>query len=196
MPAVSRSRSPRIHATAIVERGAAIGARTIIWHHTHVMPNARIGAACVLGQSCFVGEGVVIGNGCRVQNHVSLFQGVELARDVFVGPSAVFTNVKRPRAAYPRKPAFAKTRIGKGATIGANATILSGISVGAHAFIGAGAVVLADVPAHAVMVGTPAHAIGWICACGDELVRRRARPTLPLCERCRIGPGTATSRKS
>lgn len=198
MPAAKKKKNAAatfVHPTATVDQGAVIGPRTAIWHYAHVMPGARIGADCMLGHSCFVATGVVVGDGCRIQNHVSIFEGVELERDVFVGPSAVFTNVKRPRAAYPRKPAFVTTRIGRGATIGANATVVCGITVGAHAFVGAGTVLLRDVPEHAVVVGAPARTIGFICACGEQLLRRRVRPANEICKRCGLGPGLPARRR-
>lgn len=129
-----------------------------------------------------------MGDGCRLQNHVSLYGGVELDDDIFVGPSAVFTNVKRPRAAYPQKPAYETTRVGRGATIGANATIVCGVTIGAHAFVGAGAVVTRDVPDHALVLGTPARVQGWICACAQTVARSRTRPQRASCRRCKIGP--------
>lgn len=179
----------RIHSTAEVERGAIIGAGTVVWRHAHVMKGARIGKRCMLGQGCFVGAGARVGDGCRIQNHVSLYSGVELDAEVFVGPSAVFTNVKRPRAAYPKKPAYDTTRVGRGATVGANATIVCGVTIGAHAFIGAGAVVTRNVPDHALVLGTPARVKGWICACGATVSRSRARPHRSSCGVCHNGPG-------
>ncbi len=178
----------RVHPSAEVERGAVIGAGTVVWRHAHVMKDARIGARCMLGQGCFVGAGVRVGDGCRIQNHVSLYGGVELADEVFVGPCAVFTNVKRPRAAYPKKPAYDTTRIGRGATIGANATIVCGVTIGARAFIGAGTVVTRDVPDHALVLGTPGRIEGWICACGAKVARSRTRPRRGSCSVCQIGP--------
>jgi UDP-2-acetamido-3-amino-2,3-dideoxy-glucuronate N-acetyltransferase len=178
----------RIHPSAEVERGAVVGKDTVVWRHTHVMKGARIGARCMLGQSCFVGTDVRVGDGCRIQNHVSLYGGVELDDDVFVGPSAVFTNVKRPRAAFPKKPNYETTRVGRGATIGANATIVSGVTIGPHSFVGAGAVVTRDVPEHALVLGTPARVRGWICACGTTVSSARARPRRLVCKACGIGP--------
>jgi UDP-2-acetamido-3-amino-2,3-dideoxy-glucuronate N-acetyltransferase len=166
-----------IHPTAIVEPGAHVGADTRIWHWVHVMPGAHIGARCSIGQGCFVGA-VQIGDGCRIQNHVSIYDGVTLEDDVFLGPSCVFTNVAHPRAHVPRKDAYAPTRVGRGATIGANATIVCGVAIGAYAMIGAGAVVTRDVPAHALVVGAPAHRIGWACRCGETL------PDALACARC------------
>lgn len=158
-----------VHPTAIVETGAAVGAGTRVWHFCHLMSGARVGARCVLGQGVYVGDRVVVGDGCRVQNHVSLYDGVLLGDDVFVGPSAVFTNVSRPRAFVSRHDAFEATRVGRGATIGANATIVCGHTLGAYCFIAAGAVVTADVPAHALMMGVPARQTGWVCRCAATL---------------------------
>jgi UDP-2-acetamido-3-amino-2,3-dideoxy-glucuronate N-acetyltransferase len=174
--AVAAKRRPAFwsHATAVIDRGARLGAGTKVWHFTHVMAGAQIGADCVLGQNVFVAATAVIGSGCRIQNNVSVYDGVVLGDDVFVGPSAVFTNVTRPRAAVSRKHAYAPTRIGRGATIGANATILCGISLGDYAFVAAGAVVTRDIPAHALVAGVPARRIGWACRCGETLPRALA----------------------
>jgi len=155
------------HPTAVIDRGAQVGAETKIWHFCHVTGGARIGSRCVLGQNAFVAGGAMIGDGCRIQNNVSIYEGVVLEAEVFVGPSAVFTNVKSPRGAVDRRAAFQPTRIGRGATIGANATIVCGTTVGAYAFVGAGAVVTRDVSSHAVVTGVPARRAGWICCCGQ-----------------------------
>jgi UDP-2-acetamido-3-amino-2,3-dideoxy-glucuronate N-acetyltransferase len=179
----------RVHRSAEVERGARLGAGTVVWRHVHVMSGARIGARCMLGQGCFVSGKVRVGDGCRLQNHVSLYDGVVLEDDVFVGPSAVFTNVDRPRAAYPRKPSYEATLVGRGATIGANATIVCGVRIGAHAFVGAGAVVTRDLPDHALALGSPARVVGWICACARTVSRARLRPRGRLCAECSVGPG-------
>jgi UDP-2-acetamido-3-amino-2,3-dideoxy-glucuronate N-acetyltransferase len=168
---------PLVHPTAIVEDGAHVGAETRIWHWVHVMPGAHIGARCSIGQGCFVGD-VRIGDGCRIQNHVSIYDGVTLEDDVFLGPSCVFTNVKHPRAHVSRKGDYARTWIGRGVTVGANATIVCGVTIGAYAMIGAGAVVTKDVPAHALVVGTPARRVGWACRCGETL------PASGVCARC------------
>ena len=158
-----------IHPTAVVDADVVLGEDTKVWHFCHVSSGARIGRGCVLGQNVYVASTVRVGDNVRVQNNVSLYDGVTLADDVFVGPSAVFTNVQRPRAAHPRKDQYSATVVGKGATIGANATIVCGVTLGEHAFIGAGAVVTHDVPAYALMVGNPARHKGWVCACGERL---------------------------
>jgi UDP-2-acetamido-3-amino-2,3-dideoxy-glucuronate N-acetyltransferase len=157
------------HATAVIDEGATIGAGTKIWHFCHVMTGARIGARCVLGQNVFVAAGAVVGDGCHIQNNVSIYDGVVLEDDVFVGPSAVFTNVRTPRAAVSRKDAFVTTRVGRGATIGANTTLVCGVAIGQFAFVGAGAVVTRDVEAHALVTGVPARRTGWACVCGEVL---------------------------
>jgi UDP-2-acetamido-3-amino-2,3-dideoxy-glucuronate N-acetyltransferase len=157
-----------------VDRPAAIGAATKIWHFSHVMPRARVGARCTLGQNVFVGSRAVVGDGCRIQNNVSVYDGVELGDEVFVGPSAVFTNVINPRAAVDRKAELRPTRVLRGATIGANATIVCGATIGEFAFVAAGAVVTGDVPAFALVGGVPARRMGWICRCGVTLPRSRS----------------------
>jgi UDP-2-acetamido-3-amino-2,3-dideoxy-glucuronate N-acetyltransferase len=160
------------HETAVVDQPVEIGEGTKIWHFSHVMAGARIGARCSLGQNVFVGAKAVVGAGCKVQNNVSLYDAVILEDDVFVGPSAVFTNVINPRAFVVRKDEYRETRVGRGATIGANATIVCGHSVGAYAFVAAGAVVSRDVPAHALVKGVPARPAGWVCRCGVTLAER------------------------
>lgn len=157
------------HPTAVVDPGARIGAGTSIWHFCHVMSGATVGANCVLGQNVFVGAGAVVGDGCKIQNNVSLYDGVELQGQVFVGPSAVFTNVTTPRAFIDRKAQYRKTVVERGATVGANATIVCGVRLGAHCFVAAGAVVTHDVPAFAMVMGVPARQQGWVCRCGESL---------------------------
>ncbi len=157
------------HPTAVVDRGAQIGEGTRIWHFCHVMKGARIGPNCVLGQNVFVAATAVIGAGCRIQNNVSIYDGVVLEDGVFVGPSAVFTNVRTPRAFVDRRSAFEETRVGRGATIGANATIVCGATVGELAFVAAGAVVTRDVAPRTLVSGVPARRRGRICACGATI---------------------------
>jgi UDP-2-acetamido-3-amino-2,3-dideoxy-glucuronate N-acetyltransferase len=169
---------PFIHETAVVDDGAHVGADSRIWHFTHVSSGATLGERCVLGQNVFVGPGVEIGNGVKIQNNVSVYAGVIIADDAFLGPSCVFTNVLTPRAHVERKDEFAPTRVEKGVTVGANATIVCGHTLGEYALIGAGSVVTKDVPAHAVVVGNPAHRVGWACRCGEVL------PDSGVCERC------------
>ena len=158
-----------VHESSYLDDGATVGDGTKIWHFCHVMAGARIGAGCSLGQNVFVSGGAVIGDGCRIQNNVSIYDGVELGDEVFVGPSAVFTNVTTPRAFVDRKDAFETTRVGRGASIGANATILCGHKIGAFALIAAGAVVTRDVAPFALVGGVPARRVGWVCRCGSTL---------------------------
>ena len=157
------------HETAIVDQPATIGEGTRIWHFCHVMAGARIGAHCVLGQNVFVASRAVMGDGCKIQNNVSLYDDVVLADDVFVAPSAVFTNVINPRAFIERKHEYLTTRVGRGASIGANATVVCGHDVGEYAFVGAGAVVTKNVPAYGLVTGVPAVLVGWMCRCGVRL---------------------------
>ena len=175
------------HPTAIIDRGARVGAGTKVWHFCHVMAGARVGSRCVLGQNVFVAASAVIGDGCRIQNNVSVYDGVTLGDDVFVGPSAVFTNVRNPRATVNRKAAFERTAVGRGATIGANATIVCGARIGEYAFVAAGAVVTRDVAPYAVVVGVPARRTRWICRCGSRIGRRPLR----RCENCKRDHSTA-----
>jgi UDP-2-acetamido-3-amino-2,3-dideoxy-glucuronate N-acetyltransferase len=161
--------APQVHESAYVDAGAQVGADTRIWHFCHVMPGAVIGERCSLGQNVVVMNGVRIGNDVKIQNNVSVYEGVELEDGVFCGPSMVFTNVLTPRSHVNRKAEYRRTLVRRGATIGANATILCGTTLGAFALIGAGAVVTADVPAYAVMLGVPARRAGWACACGETL---------------------------
>lgn len=157
------------HATATIDEGCSIGDGSSIWHYSHVMTGATIGRRCSFGQNVFVARGVVIGDNVKIQNNVSVYEGVVLEDDVFCGPSMVFTNVINPRSHVSRKHEFKSTRVRRGATIGANATVICGHTIGRYAFIGAGAVVTADVPDYALMVGVPARRTGWVCECGVRL---------------------------
>ena len=157
------------HATAIVDEGAAIGAGSRVWHFCHVCGGARIGERSVFGQNVFVGNKVTIGSNVKIQNNVSVYDCVHLEDDVFCGPSMVFTNVYNPRSAIVRKDEYRETRIGRGATLGANCTIVCGVTVGRYAFVGAGAVVNRDVPDYALMVGVPSRQIGWMSEFGEQL---------------------------
>ncbi len=158
-----------VHESAYVDDGAVIGAESRVWHFSHIMGGAVIGARCSLGQNVVVMKGVRTGDNCKIQNNVSLYEGVELADDVFCGPSMVFTNVLNPRSAVSRRDEYRATPVGRGATIGANATIVCGVTLGEHAFVGAGAVVTQDVPAYALVAGVPARRIGWMSAAGHRL---------------------------
>ena len=158
-----------IHPTAIVDEGAQIGAGTRIWHWVHVCGGARIGAGCSLGQNVYVGNRVTIGDNVKIQNHVSVYDEVTLENDVFCGPSMVFTNVYNPRSVVSRKDQYRRTLVRKGATLGANCTIVCGTEIGRHAFVGAGSVVNRDVPDHALVVGVPARQVGWMSAFGERL---------------------------
>ena len=158
-----------VHDSAYVDDGAVVGDDTKIWHFCHVMPGAAIGSRCTLGQNVVVMGGTKIGDNVKIQNNVSIYDGVELEDDVFCGPSMVFTNVINPRSHVPRKSEYQKTLVKRGATIGANATIVCGVTLGEYCFVGAGAVVTRDVPAHALVAGVPARRTGWVCACGVKL---------------------------
>lgn len=158
-----------IHQSSYVDEGAIVGRGTKIWHFCHILPRTIIGENCSIGQNVMIGPNVKIGNGCKIQNNVSIYDGVELADDVFCGPSCVFTNVNNPRADVSRKDEFRRTPIGRGASIGANATIVCGHSLGEYCFIGAGAVVTKNVPAFALMAGNPARRIGWMSRVGERL---------------------------
>jgi UDP-2-acetamido-3-amino-2,3-dideoxy-glucuronate N-acetyltransferase len=172
----------QIHPSAIVDQPCEIGEGSHIWHFSHICADAVIGRDCNLGQNVMVAGGVRIGSRVKIQNNVSIYAGTIIEDDVFLGPSCVFTNVAHPRAHVPRKPAYATTLVGRGATIGANATIVCGVTIGvtigAYAFVGAGAVVTRDVAPHALVVGVPARRTGWACRCGEPL------PPHLACERC------------
>lgn len=158
-----------VHPTAIVDDGAVIGDGSRVWHWVHISGGARIGARCSFGQNVYVGNRVLIGDNCKIQNNVSIYDNVTLEDDVFCGPSMVFTNVYNPRAAVTRKDEYRDTIVRRGATLGANCTIVCGVTIGAFAFVGAGAVIQRDVPPYALMVGVPARQIGWMSEHGERL---------------------------
>lgn len=164
-----------IHPTAIVDEGAQLGNGTMVWHWVHICGKARIGERCSFGQNVFVGNDVVIGDNCKVQNNVSIYDAVTLEDDVFCGPSMVFTNVYNPRSAVIRKNEYRRTLVKKGTTIGANATIVCGVTLGAYCFIAAGAVITKDVEPYALMAGVPAKQIGWMNESGERVL---AQPEL------------------
>ena len=157
------------HETAVIDEGCSIGSGTRIWHFSHIMPGAVLGEGCNVGQNVVISPDVVLGRNCKIQNNVSLYTGVTCGDDVFLGPSCVFTNVTNPRSAVVRRDQYARTHVGRGASIGANATIVCGHDIGDFAFIGAGAVVTKDVPAYALVVGNPARQDGWMSAFGHRL---------------------------
>ena len=168
-----------IHETAVVDAPETLADNVKVWHFCHVSAGCRIGEGTSLGQNVYVAPGAVIGCRVKIQNNVSIYDGVEIEDDVFVGPSAVFTNVKTPRATIERKDCFEKTVIKRGATVGANAVIICGHTVGEYALVGAGAVVTREVPAHALVAGVPALRIGWVCRCGARLAEDM---TCPECQ--------------
>jgi len=171
------------HQTAVIDRGAKIGKGTKIWHFSHIMNGAQVGTNCNLGQNVFVGKGARIGNNVKIQNNVSLYEGVILEDYVFCGPSVTFTNVLKPRSKFPVKGNYQKTIIKRGATLGANASIVCTIEIGEHAFIGAGSVVTKDIPAYALFFGNPARFNGWICECGNKLTTRNKRVSCSFCKK-------------
>lgn len=158
-----------VHPSAYVDQPCEIGEGTKIWHFSHVMPNCTIGARCILGQNVLVSSDVIVGNNVKIQNNVALYGGVVIADDVFLGPSCVFTNITNPRSQIVRRHLYEKTRVQRGASIGANATIVCGVTIGQYAFIGAGAVVTKDVPDYALMLGVPARQVGWMSRHGYRL---------------------------
>lgn len=174
----------QVHESSYMDDDVLVGDGTKIWHFCHVLKGSRIGADCSIGQNVMIGPDVIVGDRCKVQNNVSIYKGVTLEDEVFCGPSMVFTNVYNPRSAIPRMEELRPTNVLKGATIGANATVVCGITIGRYAFIGAGAVVLDDVPDFALMVGNPARHKGWMCKCGIRLNVEENRIKCPVCESC------------
>jgi len=170
-----------VHPSSFVDEGARVGAGSKVWHFCHVMPGAIIGERCNLGQNVVVMPGTRIGNNVKIQNNVSIYEGVELEDDVFCGPSCVFTNVVNPRSHVTRKHEYRRTLVRRGASIGANATIVCGATIGEYAMIGAGAVVRGDVEPYALVVGVPARRIGWVCQCGVRLVLAAGAATCSVC---------------
>jgi UDP-2-acetamido-3-amino-2,3-dideoxy-glucuronate N-acetyltransferase len=173
-----------VHPSSFVDEGCEIGDGTKIWHFCHIMPRARIGRGCNIGQNVVVSPDVVVGNNVKIQNNVSLYTGVILEDDVFCGPSMVFTNVVNPRSHVSRKDEYRQTLVKRGASIGANSTIVCGNTIGRYAFIGAGAVVTKDVPDHALIVGNPGRITGWMCSCGVKLAAGKEPPASATCAAC------------
>lgn len=172
------------HESACIDDGSQIGNGTKIWHFTHVMSGARIGNDCTIGQNVMIASGAVIGNNVKIQNNVSIYTGVVLEDDVFCGPSMVFTNVVNPRSHVPRKDELLPTLVRRGATLGANCTVVCGCIIGRYAFVGAGAVVVRDIPDHALVVGNAARIVGWMCECGVKLAAGLHPPSRAACSAC------------
>jgi UDP-2-acetamido-3-amino-2,3-dideoxy-glucuronate N-acetyltransferase len=170
-----------VHPSAIVDEPAEVGEGTQIWHFSHIMSGAKIGEHCIIGQNVFIGKGAILGNNIKVQNNVSIYAGVVLEDDVFCGPSMVFTNVFNPRSFISRKKEFRKTLVRKGATIGANATVVCGNTIGQYAFIGAGSIVTRDVPDHTLVYGNPGRPKGWVCRCAEEVAFRSGKAVCKAC---------------
>lgn len=173
-----------VHESAFVDAGAEVGEGTKVWHFSHLMPGSRVGRQCNIGQNVVISPGVTIGNNVKIQNNVSVYTGVILEDDVFCGPSMVFTNVINPRSHVSRKHEYQKTVVGRGATLGANSTIVCGNDIGPYAFVGAGAVVTKNVPSYALVVGNPARVVGWICQCGVKLAAGATPPAKARCQNC------------
>ena len=173
-----------VHQSSFVDDGCEIGAGTKIWHFSHVMTGATIGRGCNIGQNVVISPGVVVGNNVKIQNNVSVYTGVILEDDVFCGPSMVFTNVVNPRSHVSRKDEYRQTLVRRGASLGANSTVVCGHTVGRYAFVGAGAVVTRDVPDHALVVGNPGRVVGWMCQCGVKLSSGVRPPADTVCAAC------------
>jgi len=173
-----------VHPSSFVDDGCEIGDGTKIWHFCHIMPRAKIGRGCNIGQNVVVSPDVIVGNNVKIQNNVSLYTGVILEDDVFCGPSMVFTNVVNPRSEVSRKDEYRQTLVRRGASIGANSTIVCGHTIGQYAFIGAGAVVTKDVPDFALIVGNPGRITGWMCRCGIKLAPGATSPAKAVCAAC------------
>lgn len=173
------------HKTAVIDKGATIGAGSSVWHFSHISTGATIGKGCKLGQNVFVAPNVVIGDNVKIQNNISLYEGVILEDNVFCGPSCVFTNIFNPRCLYPRnsKKFYRKTLVKNGASLGANATILCGVTIGRNAFVGAGAVVTHDIPDYGLVYGNPARLAGWMCVCGEKLIFKNNKAKCKSCRR-------------
>jgi UDP-2-acetamido-3-amino-2,3-dideoxy-glucuronate N-acetyltransferase len=176
-----------VHESSYIDDGCRIGAGTRIWHFSHVMAGAAIGKGCNIGQNVVISPGVVIGDNVKIQNNVSVYTGVVLEDDVFCGPSMVFTNVINPRSHVSRKDEYRKTLVKRGASLGANCTIVCGATIGAYAFVGAGAVVTKDIPDYALVVGNPGRVTGWVCECGVKLAAGPRPPESAACASCGIG---------
>jgi UDP-2-acetamido-3-amino-2,3-dideoxy-glucuronate N-acetyltransferase len=174
-----------VHESSYVDPGAEIGAETKIWHFCHVMVGARIGERCNIGQNVFIASGVSLGNNVKIQNNVSIYTGVEIEDDVFLGPSMVFTNVTNPRSHVNRKEEYRRTLVCRGASIGANATVVCGVTLGKYCFIGAGSVVTRSIPDYALVYGNPARLQGWMCQCGERIEFHTSQgQETARCERC------------
>lgn len=172
-----------VHESSYVDDGVEIGNGSKIWHFSHILPGTKIGQSCNVGQNVVIGPKVTVGNNVKIQNNVSVYEGVVLEDDVFCGPSMVFTNVMNPRSEVVRKHEYKQTLIKKGASIGANATVVCGNTVGSYAFVGAGSVVTKNVPNHALIVGNPARQIGWMCECGAKLTESNSKFACKECEK-------------